>query len=134
MALSSNHADTLHLGYLVYIVSGQQKYFQWNENPSIDLFNKIKFPLFHSCLDAEMTRLQAASLGSKKKKREPLTHEEEEILWTGCLLGSPQALVDTVLFTNGIYFALYIVGMSIGNFTPSHAEFRLLESQASIHT
>ena len=95
--------DTLH-----HIVSGLQRYLRWSGKPSIDLFNKTKFPHFHSCLDAEMTRLQAAGLGSEKRKAEPLTHEEEEILWTKGLLGShnPQALVDTVLFMNGIYFAL----------------------------
>ena len=79
---------------------------EWKQ--SIDLFNKTKFPHFHSCLDAEMTRLQAAGLGSEKWKAEPLTHEEEEILWTKGLLGShnPQAIVNTVLFMKGIYFAL----------------------------
>ena len=43
-----------------------------------------------------------------KKKAEPLTEEEEELLWNKGLLGckTPQALVDTVLFMNGVYFAL----------------------------
>ena len=55
-----------------------------------------------------MKRLQRAGLGSKKKKAEPLTGEEEELLWTKGLLGSgsPQALVDTMVIMNGIYFAL----------------------------
>ena len=55
-----------------------------------------------------MKRLQRAGLGSKKKKAEPLTAEEEELLWTKDLLGSgsPQALVDTMVVMNGIYFAL----------------------------
>ena len=56
-----------------------------------------------------MKRLQRAGLGSKKKKAEPLTAEEEELLWTKGLLGSgsPQALIDTIMVVmNGVYFAL----------------------------
>ncbi len=54
------------------------------------------------------TMAQRAGLGSQKKKAEPLTEEEEELLWNKGLLGckTPQALVDTVLFMNGVYFAL----------------------------
>ena len=46
-------------------------------------------------LDAEMKRLQRCGLGSKRKKAEPITSEEEEILWQRGILGSssPQALV-----------------------------------------
>ena len=48
------------------------------------------------------------SVGSKKRQAEPLTEEEEEILWQEGLLGdhSPQALLDTMVFMNGLYFAL----------------------------
>ena len=55
-----------------------------------------------------MKRLQRTGCGSKTRKAEPLTEDEEEILWQIGLLGkySPQALVDTMLFMNGIYFAL----------------------------
>ena len=55
-----------------------------------------------------MKWLQRAGLGSKKKKAKPLTTEEEELLWMKGLLGSgsPQALVDTMVVMNGIYFAL----------------------------
>ena len=49
-----------------------------------------------------------SGLGSHKKKAEPLTIEEEELLWQKGLLGShsPQALVDTMVVLNGLYFAL----------------------------
>ena len=67
------------------------------------------FADFRIRLDSEMKRLQRAGLGSKKKKAEPLTAEEEELLWTKGLLGSgsPRALVDTIVVMNGIYFALH---------------------------
>ena len=55
-----------------------------------------------------MKRLQRAGLGSRKKKAQPLTIAEEELLWSKGLLGSgsPQSLVDTIVLMNGIYFAL----------------------------
>ena len=55
----------------------------------------------------QMKRLQLG-LGSRKRQAEPLTLEEEETLWQKGLLGShnPQALLDTMLFMNGMYFAL----------------------------
>ena len=46
-------------------------------------------------LDSKMKRLQRKGLGSQKCQAEPLSLEEEELLWDKGLLGSasPQALV-----------------------------------------
>jgi len=79
-----------------------------NGKPAIDFFNDPTFAEFKLNLDAEMKRLQKKGLGSKKRQAEPLSIEEEEQLWAKGLLGStnPQALVDTMLFMNGLYFAL----------------------------
>ena len=54
-----------------------------------------------------MKRLQSAGLGSKRKQAEPLTLEEEELLWEKKILGdhNPRALLNTVMFMNGLYFA-----------------------------
>ena len=95
--------DSLH-----HIVSGIQRFLRWNGKPEIDIYKDPGFADFRICLDSEMKRLQRAGLGSKKKKAKPLTAEEEELLWTKGLLGSgsPQALVDTMVVMNGIYFAL----------------------------
>ena len=95
--------DSLH-----HIVSGIQRYIRWNGNPSIDVFKDGEFADFRMCLDSEMKRLQKAGHGSRKKKAEPLKEEEEELLWKKGFLGSgsPQALVDTMVVMNGIYFAL----------------------------
>ena len=95
--------DSLH-----HIVSGIQRYIRWNGNPSIDVFKDGEFADFRMCLDSEMKRLQKAGHGSWKKKAEPLKEEEEELLWEKDFFGSgsPQALVDTMVVMNGIYFAL----------------------------
>ena len=95
--------DSLH-----HIVSGIQRYIGWNGNSSIDVFKDEEFADFRMCLDSKMKRLQKAGNGSQKKKAEPLKKEEEELLWKKDFLesGSPQALVDTMVVINGIYFAL----------------------------
>ena len=68
----------------------------------IDIF---KDPSFAESL--EIKKIQSLEIGSKKKQAEPLT-VEEELLWQTGQLGdhSPQGLVDTMLFMNGVYFAL----------------------------
>ena len=55
-----------------------------------------------------MKRLQSLGLGSQRRQAEPLTTEDEEMLWEKGLLGdaTPQTLLDTMVFCNGLYFAL----------------------------
>ena len=55
-----------------------------------------------------MKRIQSLGIGTKKKQAEVLAEEEEELLWTKGFLGglTPQSLLDTVIFYNGMYFAL----------------------------
>ena len=55
-----------------------------------------------------MKRLQGLGLGSQKKQAEPLTEENEEKLWQAGVLGThnPQALLNTMIYMNGLYFAL----------------------------
>lgn len=76
--------------------------------PEIDVCKDPQFDDFRSSLDAEMKRLQASGVGSARKQAEPLTLEEEELLWEKKLLGdhSPKALLNTMVFMNGLYFAL----------------------------
>ena len=59
-------------------------------------------------LDAEMKRLKAGGAGLQKRRVDPITFEEEEMLWKKGLLGtsSPQALLDTMVYMCGVFFAL----------------------------
>lgn len=63
------------------------------------------FADFRVNLEAEMRQLQQKGLGLQKLQTEPLSIEEEKLLWDKGLLdsGRPQALVDTMLFMNGLY-------------------------------
>lgn len=59
---------------------------------------------FRSSLDAEMKRLQSKGLGSTHKQAEPLTEDEEELLWEKILGGhSPETLLQPMIFMNGLY-------------------------------
>ena len=85
-----------------------QLFVRWKNNPVIDVFKDAEFADFRHCLGYEMKRLQRAGLGSRRRKAEPLTEAEEELLWSKGLLGdsSPQSLVDTIIVMNGLFFAL----------------------------
>ena len=69
---------------------------------------KTAFADFRTTLDAEMKRLQHKGIGSKVRQAEALSEDDEEILWSKGLLGdhSPQALLNTMVFMIGLYFAL----------------------------
>ena len=92
---------------LYHICCGLMRYLHSSGKPELDIFKDKEFAEFRTVLDSQMKRLQAAGIGSNKKKAEPIT-VKEEILWQKGLLGdsNPQTLVDTMLFMNGIYFAL----------------------------
>jgi len=76
--------------------------------PETDFYNDHEYSGFISSLNAEMKRLQSKGMGSTHKQAEPLSVEEEELLWEKKILGdhSPQALLNTIIFMNGLYFAL----------------------------
>ena len=67
-----------------------------------------RFGSFRQTLDAEMQRLHAKGLGGKRKQAEPITADEEAMLWsTGQLgSGSAHALLNTVYFYNCKVFGL----------------------------
>lgn len=113
-------ANSLH-----HICCGLMRHLRQNGQPEIDFFRDPTFSNFRATLDSEMKRIQSKGIGSKKRQAEPLTEEEEELLWKSGQLGhhSPQALVDTMFFMCGIYIALRS-GQEHGNlrFQPSQIE------------
>ena len=94
--------------------------------PGLDFFTDREFSTFKSSLDAEMKRLQSQCIGSKKRQAEALTIKDEEVLWEKGLLrdDSPQTLLDTMIFCNGLYFAL-----RSGN---EHRQLRFCSSQIQL--
>ena len=71
--------------------------------PQLDIFGDAAFASFWQNLDAEMKHLKAGGLGVHTKQAEPITPDEEELLWSKNLLGahSPQTLVDTLVYLCG---------------------------------
>jgi hypothetical protein len=109
MEIRTKKGITYNPNSLHHLVCGIMRHIRKNcGKPEIDFFKDPQFADFRSSLDAEMKRLQASGVGSTKKQAEPLTLEEEELLWEKKLLGdhSPEALLNTMVFMSGLYFAL----------------------------
>ncbi len=103
---------------LHHIVCGIMRHLRLTCYPTIDFFSHTEFIDFKRSLDAEMKRLQSKGIGSTKRQAEVLTREDEEKLWKKGLLGdtTPQQLLDTIIFYNGLYFAFCAVAESIDNY------------------
>ena len=91
-----------------HICCGLMRHLRWNGQATIDFFKDEQFVNFRASLDSEMKRLQSNGTGLKKRQAEVLTEDEEDLLWKKGLLGdkTPQALLNTIIFYNGLYFAL----------------------------
>ena len=92
---------------LLHICLGLFRHLRTTTNPNID-FKDTNFTEFRLTLDAEMKRLQKKGLGTKTKKAEIITEAEEDKLWEKGELGdkNPQALLNTIVYMIGLYFAL----------------------------
>ena len=64
------------------------RFLRQNGKPQVDFFKDDTFADFRSSLDGEMKRLQAKGVGSRGKQAEPLTADEEEMLWNKKVLGA----------------------------------------------
>ena len=92
---------------LHHLVAGLMRYLR-NSGRAIDVFRDAQFSDFRASLDAEMKRLQSAGVGSQKRQAEVITRQEEDRMWEKGLLGdtTPQSLLDSMVFYNGLCFAL----------------------------
>ena len=77
--------------------------------PELNIFKDPSYNGFQKTLDSEMKRLTSLGVGVKRHQAEPITVDEENRLWELRLLGdhSPQALLDTMVYLNGMNIAWY---------------------------
>ena len=77
-------------------------------NPGWNIFKDVEFIDFRQCLDGTMKILKSEGLGNAKRQAEPISFEEEELLWLTGQLGmhSPQVLLDTMFYLVEICFGL----------------------------
>ena len=74
----------------------------------VNILTDTRFFQVRQVLDSEMRRLRGQGLGAKLKKVNPLTNDDEDVLWQKSALGdhTPQCLLDTLIFYIGMNFAL----------------------------
>ena len=97
---------------LYHLVCSIMRFIQQNGKPEIDFFKEAAW--FRATLDAELKHLKQAGNGSRKQKAEPLTQEEEELLWVESILGIIlHKHFLTVFSSSTIYVSLHTVVMSI---------------------
>ena len=96
---------------LYALVTTFKRYFERNGVYTINPLNTGDpiFGDFRSTLDAEMKRLHGMGLGTTTRQAEPITPDEEAILWAKGLFGAhnAQALMNTVYFYNCKVFGLH---------------------------
>ena len=92
---------------LYSICSGLQRYIR-QDRPEINIYKSPTFAGFQNTLDGKIKPLRSTGLGVSRRQAEPITIEEENLLWERGLLGdhTPQVLLDTMLFLCWIHFAL----------------------------
>lgn len=97
----------------------------------MDFFTQCEFASFRDSLDAEMKRLQSSGLGSTHKQAEPLSREEEELLWEKNILGghSPESLLKTRM----VYILHCAVEASIGTCRIVPVKSNLSKSKVKEH-
>ncbi len=87
-----------------------KRYFETNKIHNVNPLNPSDsaFGEFRSVIDAEMRRLHRNSLGTSSRQAEPITPDEEAILWTTGQFGTHngQALLNTVYYYNCKVFGL----------------------------
>ena len=69
---------------------------------------KMYFFDLKNTLDNQMRQLSKEDKVAKCEKAQPLSVDDDDLLWLSGILGdsTPEQLVDTLLYLNGVHFAL----------------------------
>ena len=84
-------------GFIFIIICG---FIRENGQPELNIFEQPEFKLFRDSLNGEMKRLTSEGVDVEIKQAEPLSRDEEDILWGKHYLGGskPRTLLDTMVF------------------------------------
>ena len=74
----------------------------------VNIFEQAEFHMFRTTLDSKKKSLSSTGQYIHKRQAEPITVEDESLLWELGLLGttSPTVLLHTLVYMVGLYFAL----------------------------
>ena len=74
----------------------------------VDIYKDPSFSYFRSVLESVMKNLHAKGVGTTKKQAQVISDELEEHLWNKGILGdgTPEKLLDTLVYCFGLHFAL----------------------------
>ena len=102
----------------------------------VNILEDPEFTEFRGVLDGQMKKQNATGRYIEKRKASVISIQMKERLWEKGLLGdhSPRALVDTLVYLNGLYSSLSGVEMSIGAFDTSLAKSRWSVQLDNSHT
>ena len=96
---------------LYQICTGLMRALNWRlqsiNEPEVNFFTNPIFSRFKAVLDSRMKELKSTGM-YQVRKAQPISCEQESILWEKGLLGdsSPSVLLDTLVYYIGLYFAL----------------------------
>ncbi len=84
------------------------RHLRQSNRADVNILEDPRIQTFRKTLDAEMKRLHATGKYSQKHQAQPIKVAQENHLWELGLLGehSPQVLLDTIVYSIGLYFAL----------------------------
>lgn len=92
---------------LISVVAGLNSYFSTHQR-SVNLFTDDAFCHFREILDAACKVSSKARPSCSSRQAEVISESEEETMWSQGILGDkdPETLIHTLLFLNGLHFAL----------------------------